>query len=455
MTVAATWITATGCSFLLDFDECSLDEDCGDPAVSCVANRCVIAESEQITVSGELTSDQIWTSDSTYVLEGLVYVLPPATLTIEPGTRILGQNNSALVVTPGASLEARGRPDEPIVFTSARPEGERRAGDWGGVALLGEAPTNEDGSELEGLNDPTYASFGGDNPDTSCGVLQYVRIEFAGFALKRDEELNGLTLAGCGAQTIVEFVQVHFGLDDGVEVFGGNVELNHIVITRAQDDSLDWDRGWTGRAQFLAIQQDEGGDNGIEADNWETDNDASPRSSPTLYNVTLIGSGADSGGQRAITFKQGTAGSINNSLILGHPQEAIDVAGEVTVAQLEADALRVRNTMFFDIGSTGTHYFPTQDDETELEPDDGRDDDGGFDEALHFQQSRYSNTFGQDPRIPDPYNLVAPGWVPQADATVPGIAPPPGFDEGADYLGAFEPGADTLWTDGWTAYPEN
>ncbi|MEL6180550.1 MAG: hypothetical protein AAFS10_16440, partial [Myxococcota bacterium] len=194
--------------------------------------------------------------------------------------------------------------------------------------------------------------------------------------------------------------------------------------------------------------------NGIEADNWSDGNDASPRSKPTIYNYTLIGSGAD-GSQRGITFKEGTAGQMANGIIMGQPLEGIDIAETATVNQLMTDELQVRHTLFFDIGVGGTHYFPTLAEETEQEPDDERQDDGGFDEEAHFQNPDYNNTFGQDPAIASPYSLTSPSWVPTSTNLPTGITPPPGFiDESSNYLGAFEPGA-VPWTEGWTAYPEN
>ncbi|WP_217910171.1 hypothetical protein [Pseudenhygromyxa sp. WMMC2535] len=304
------------------------------------------------------------------MLTKVIYIENGATLTVRAGTQIRGEQGSALVATRGARLESRGTEFAPVVFSSAQEEGMRLAGDWGGVALLGRATVNQANPVLEGLTDTSRASFGGTDDDWGCGVLEYTRIEFAGYPLQLDEELNGLTLGGCGSGTIISHVQVHYGKDDGVEIFGGTVDLDHVVISRAQDDSLDWDRGWRGKAQFLAIQQDAEGDNGLECDNWEDDNDADPRSSPTLYNVTLIGSNDPGASQRGATFKQGTAGTVRNALFMGHPVESIDVKGEATAAQLSEGALSVSYSVFFAAGSDGEHYFPTVQEEMGDEDDD-------------------------------------------------------------------------------------
>ncbi len=338
------------------------------------------------------------------------------------------------------------------MFTSDRPEGERLPGDWGGVTLLGKARVNEPAAVLEGLNDPSLASYGGDDDSWSCGALEYVRIEFAGHALRKDEELNGLTLAGCGSGTIIDHVQVHLGKDDGVEVFGGTVDLRHLLITRAQDDGLDWDRGWRGTAQFIAVQQDESGDNAIEADNWKDQPDAAPRSAPVLYNLTLVSAGK--GAQRGLTLKAGTAGSIHNAVIVGHGKEAVDVQGAETATQATEGGLRVEHSLFYAIGAGGEHFFPTLAEEMEVVPGDGRDDDAGFDEEEFFHRIERGNLFAVDPQIIDRLSLTSPDLRASAVVDDVGISPPPGFDEGADHAGAFAPG-EPAWTDGWTAYPES
>lgn len=458
----AVMLSQMGCNLLLDTTECTENADCAsfntaESVYTCntSTNTCEISQASQLVLQGTIVEDTTLEAGKTYTLRGIVYVEQPFKLNIEAGTTIVGEEGSALIVKRGAQLIARGNANAPIVFTSSKPAGSRSSGDWGGVALLGLAKVNEANPILEGVENTTQVAYGGDDDEWSCGVLEYVRVEFGGFAIQKDNELNGLTLAGCGSNTIINYVQVHYGKDDGVEVFGGTVDLRHVVITRAQDDSLDWDRGWRGTAQFVAIQQDQFGDNGIEADNLKANKDAEPRAFPRLYNLTLIGAKDASKAQRAITFKEGTAGLVANTIMMGHKQEGIDVKNTQTVTQLEMDALQVSYTLFFDQGPGGNKYFPTIEEETEQMPMDQRDDDGGFDEASHFQKEMYNNIFGTDPKLKAPFDLKAPDFTTtDANAIQGGIAPPPGFDESATYLGAFAPDA-TSWTQGWTAYPEN
>lgn len=447
----AIMLNIGACTTMLDFAECEVDAHCLDPGHLCIAQICTAAEDAAIDVTDNITEDTVWTSEQTYRLKQTIYVEPGATLTIRSGTRILGEEGSALIVQSGAQLRSRGTETAPVVFTSARPVGERSSGDWGGVALLGSAPINAPGSVLEGVGDASRAMFGGNDPTHSCGVIEYTRIEFAGFPLEQDNELNGLTLGGCGTGTLVDHVQVHFGLDDGVELFGGTVDLRHVVITRAQDDSMDWDMGWSGSAQFIAIQQDLEGDNGFEASSGEPG--ATPVATPELWNVTLLGSGGQ-GSQRAMTLKDGTGGSLNNVLITGHPIEAIDVKDPETVARLTDGELTLEGALMFAVGAGGEHWFPLPDEELDVDADD----DEGFDEDAYFR-GLPGLTLGVNPSLTSPFNLSNPGWVPQGNAVRDaGIDPPTavfdGFDEQAHYAGAFAPGTEP-WTAGWTSYPED
>jgi hypothetical protein len=332
--------------------------------------------------AGDIAVDTTWTANHIYVLEGYVW-MTGRTLTIEPGTVIQGKNGSALTITKDAKLNAVGTVDKPIVFTSAA--ATPASGDWGGLVMLGKAQINVVGgtNNVEGF--PTSfgqrIAYGGTDGAHDCGKLKYARIEYAGFALAVDNELNGLTLGGCGTATQVDYVQVHLGLDDGVEIFGGSVNVRHIVITQPDDDGLDWDRGWNGTAQFVVIQQKLGrGDKAIEADNNNNDNELLPRSAPQIWNMTLIGAdGATTDPQGGMHLRRGTAGKVNNSIIAYFTKFAADVDGTSSVNQFNANNLAIKNTYFVK-GTNSTAVWPTNFDDAhgsqehhgaELEADGG------------------------------------------------------------------------------------
>jgi hypothetical protein len=403
-------------------------------------------------VSGDIAVDTTWTSGSTYVLDDLLYVVDGATLTIEPGTTIKGGGiGSAVIVTSGSRLVAEGTAAAPIVFTSNIEAGLRAPGDWGGVALLGAAPTNVDGPQLEGIEAlGGRGAYGGTDAAHDCGSLRYVRIEFAGFEFSTDNELNGLTLAGCGTGTSIDYVQVHRGSDDGIEIFGGTVDIRHVVLSNIQDDSLDWDFGWTGRAQFLVARHDAAtSDAGFEADNGNPSTEATPRSEPTIYNATLIGSAGS--GSPGMVLRRGTWGAIYNTIVTGFPVSGVDIrdAFSVSGTALEPPRLAVSNSIFFQNGTDGVEH-------ADADGEGDSDDDGGFDENAFLRGEALANRFDVDPALADAANETAPSFVPAAasPAATGGATPPAGLDTSATFVGAFEPGG-TDWTLDWTAYPVN
>jgi len=166
-------------------------------------------------ISADIEGDMMLTCDTVWVLEDIIFVRG-GTLTVEAGTTIKGTEGSALVIDQSASIVAEGRADAPIVMTSIQAEDARGRGDWGGLVLLGSAPTNLQGGsgQAEGFSNPP--AYGGDDAAHNCGSLSYLRVEWAGFAIAGGSELNGITFSACGTDTSVSYVEVHVGADDGI-----------------------------------------------------------------------------------------------------------------------------------------------------------------------------------------------------------------------------------------------
>lgn len=403
----------------------------------------------RVDVTGELTGDTTWTADHIYVLKTHVFVRS-GTLVIEAGTQVLGDNGSSLVITTNAKIDVRGTAAAPVVMTSSQDPGSRLPGDWGGLVLLGTAPINVTGgtSQIEGFPAGTTGTqYGGTNAAHDCGKVNYLRVEFAGFELAPNNELNAFTVGACGSATVIDHVQAHLGSDDGVEVFGGTANLKHILVTQSQDDGLDWDFGWVGKAQFVIVQQSAFSNQGFEADNNVNANDATPRSMPTIYNATLVGSDRAPGGanqkQVGMHLRRGTGAQIYNAIITSFADFPIDVDGASTVSQTPA-SLFVKNSIFFDNGNQTTWADPT-------------DNDGGFDEGAYFKNDTTNKQV--DPRITSALTLTAPNFHPGANSpalTASNAATPPSdgfFDATATYVGAV--GGSEDWTLGWTAFPAN
>lgn len=396
-------------------------------------------------IADNIESSTTWRAGKRVVLEGVIFVEPGVRLTIEPGVTVLGKPGSALLVANGAEFHARGRSDAPIVFTSAQPVGSRQAGDWGGLVLMGDAPTNIGIGRIEGVpNNEPLGAYGGEDPDGSCGVLEYVRVEFAGFEISANNELNGLTLAGCGAGTIVRHVQVHSPLDDGIEMFGGTANLRNLLITRPGDDAFDWDLGWTGRVQSLVVQMGRDvGDNAFEGDNNGPKPDAQPRSNPTFINVTLIADPNAPRAQRAMTLREGTAGQFRNLIIAGFKDEAISIRG-ASQALADSGDLAISHALF--IMDRGNRRLD-------------RETPEGFDIANWIDRVELQNQVVVDPAyLSAALDPNAPSFAPDIGPALAAVAQIPRgefWNRGARHRGGVRPGSADSWLNDWTASPPN
>jgi hypothetical protein len=313
-----------------------------------------------LTVSADITASTTWSG--VVLLQNKVYVKNNATLTIQPGTIILGDKatQASLIITRGAKLNAIGTVSQPIVFTSNQAAGFRLPGDWGGVVLLGLAKNNQPGgvANIEGIAPTTDTQYGGSFDTDNSGTIKYVRIEFAGIALELNKEINGITFGSVGSGTTVDYVQVTQSGDDSFEWFGGTVNCKHIISYRATDDDFDTDYGFRGKVQFGLIIRDKdlsdaiGDSNGFESDNDAAGSTGQPKTRPVFSNVTLVG--AKGNGtvtlpvgekhERAFRLRRNTATSVFNSIVTGF-EKGLYCEGAAVVNNLNGDTLVFANNI--------------------------------------------------------------------------------------------------------------
>lgn len=391
---------------------------------------------------GAITSDRTLSADTVYTIKGIVTVDSAVTLTIEPGTLILGSTQvtpSALIVRRGGKIIADGRPDAPIVFTSDKPVGQRARGDWGGIVINGLSTCNFPADQCVG--EGAAGPYGGNDPNDDSGILRYVRIEFAGYEVSFGNELNALTLNGVGSGTTIEYVQAHYGSDDGIEFFGGTVNVKYAIVTGASDDSFDYSTGWSGKGQFWIVLQDpDDADTGFEVDNNEEDYNAEPLTNPTIYNVTVVGKAPGTGtageSTTGLLLRRGTGGKIYNAIVLGF-ESALDIDNAETYARCASGELLVANSIFHAYGSF---------------LDDDADEETACTDLPTWSLRQ------EDPGLRDPFNWVAPDFRPApGSAALTGFAAVPANDdffEPVDYVGAVAPNG-TPWYLGWTTFERN
>jgi len=369
-------------------------------------------------------------------------------LTIEPGVTVFGADGGDfLLVNRGSQIIAQGSVAAPIVFTSqadllrqadadsSNDDGGSANGEWGGLVLLGQAPINRcDGAGTPGTVDCQNkiegvvpdAVYGGADPNDDSGVLSYVQVRFAGFPLPGTEgnELNGISFGGVGANTEVDFVQVHNNADDGIEFFGGTVNASHIVLTGNDDDSLDTDNGYQGSVQFVLVsQRADGGDNIVEASSVEPG--LAPLSDANVANFTFVGNRSN-----AWRLNTGTIGNYLNGVV-DYGQACFrwqDSAGDGFTGYAAGLDPEFNSVLFDCDGGVDT-------------------DNSDGDTAQEAIDANPNNVFGASSLVDGFFPGAAELAVTAADLTAVSS-----FFVDTDYIGAFAPteSVSDNWASGWT-----
>lgn len=309
---------------------------------------------EQIVDNGVILYEPIkggrlLSNDSVYYLDGYVFV-ESGELKIEAGTVIMGfenpssvaeGNETSLIITRNATINAAGTKENPIVFTSEKDQealggtpnlGPTNSKLWAGLIILGKAPVFAGGAtelQIEGIPDgEARALYGGNESAHSSGILKYVSIRFTGAEIGPGDEIQGLTLGGVGSGTTIEDIDIFVSADDGIEIFGGTVNIKRISVAFAEDDSFDFDFGWSGFGQHLFTLQNN--DNSDFLGEWDgaSPDDAPLYTTARIYNWTAIGQGAAGtrdDGFSALVIRDGGAISVYNSILTDFNGKGIEV----------------------------------------------------------------------------------------------------------------------------------
>ena len=390
-----------------------------------------------------------------YTLRGYVYVANGSTLTFAPGTVVVSDSvqKGALIIEKGAKLFAEGTQSEPIVFTTGRPAATRQPGDWGGIVLLGNAPTNRSTPPvIEGGISRTY---GGTVANDNSGALRYVRIEFAGIAADPNSEINSLTLGGVGSGTIIENIQCSYGNDDSYEFFGGTVNAKNLIAYATADDDFDFDFGYRGNIQFGISLRDpnfvDAGDaaNGIECNNDGTGTTAQPYTRPVMSNFTFVGPNnqlASNGTVLAnhnfnMRWRAATQFEVYNSILMGYNKAGFSVENDSTVQFYKDGRASFKNNLVHAV--TASFRAATNPIMTSAEVET---------KALAEGNSKYATP--EAIGLTAPFALTAPNFTPVAGSPAlsgSGFTGLGSFFTQTPYRGAVGAGSSN-WLSGWTSF---
>ncbi len=442
------------------------------------------------TITGDITADRTLFADTLYILSGYVKVQDGATLTIEAGTKIVGDTaaaaiGSSLWILRGAKIEANGTATAPIVFTSMRPAGERTPGDWGGIIIIGNGTINRTGGNIQtegGAAGESENYAGGTDDNDDSGTLRYVRIEFAGFDVSSGagQELNTLSSYAVGRGTTYEYIESMAGLDDSFEYWGGAVDGRYLVSYESGDDHFDWTEGYRGRNQFLIAFQNNrllpapgagvvsADPRGFEGDGCDPAvagcvlaDDATtsaPYSMPVWANFTMVGPAPVAGwpddGNGAV-LRRGTGGTLFNGVLARWKGIALNIRDNWTDSLFEQrDSLNIANLV---LAGNGFNFDTVG---------------AGFAQETKFGATNAIQAFDSNEDVAALLGInITPtslDWTPATGTPVDGTgsaqvpahftARTAGFFgaqmEQTDYIGAAEPGG-AKWWDGWTNYEIN
>jgi hypothetical protein len=363
------------------------------------------------------------------------------TLTIEPGVQVMGKTGTFanLVITRGSKLMAMGTKSAPIVFSSDD-AGLDGSGEWGGLIMHGYAPHNEcdEGGSYCDIDSEGESGFaGGYDPDDNSGVLRYVVVAEGGYEFSTGNEINGISLVAVGRGTEMDYIQVHGNSDDGIEFYGGNVNVKHGVFTSNNDDSVDWDEGYQGNMQYIIVKQ-----SASKGEAFEMDTEGSSSgflSKPTLANVTIINDKVADRATYSLNFKKRSGGFFHNTVVTvaASSETAVDmcinVDGSGSVA-LAGTALVINNWIQDCAQGEGLHGQLSS-------------SNVSFDTTTVIETNAALDAFLSS-QAPEASGLVPLDW-----SVINGAYPESNADtsylDATDYIGAVNPNGSDPWWAGW------
>ena len=310
----------------------------------------ITPDEEDKELVGSLSEARTLDKTVEYLITGPLIIEDGGVLNIPAGTTIKAKEgfDNYILVLQGGKININGTSSEPVVITADVDNAEQ--GHWGGLIINGRAPLS--GGETGTTEINTEYKYGGTNAADNSGSITYLKLEYTGARSDANVEHNGLTLNGVGNGTKIENIYIPNGADDGIEFFGGSVNVKNLLVVNSDDDMFDFTQGYSGtlenaygiwEAGFVSSEEDP---RGIEADgNLDGNNPTqSGQSNFTVKNMTIdlrLAASTEEGFYMhdVIKVRRGATATVENALIIGQGQakDLIDVtdgkgAGNLTIS---------------------------------------------------------------------------------------------------------------------------
>lgn len=293
-------------------------------------------------IAGEFTENVMLDATKAYTLDGAL-IMKSGTLTIPAGTKITaaGGTTSYIAIAQGAKIVVEGTASNPVVMTADVAD----YGQWGGLVICGKAPVNTgDG----GLSEVGNLPYGGTVVDDNSGSIQYLRVEYSGYQYNEEKQFNGVSFFGVGSGTTVSYISSYMGNDDGLEFFGGTVNASYVVSIESQDDGIDFADGWAGTGEYWYSKDSK--KSGIEGSNNGDNGAATPMTTATISNISVVGMG-----ENPWFLKEGAGKQTIDNVVIGGLTNAekgpyFYISSDDTDAAARATAgdIKITNVLFLD-----------------------------------------------------------------------------------------------------------
>jgi len=264
-----------------------------------------VVSGNNVVLPSEVNSNLTLDASKIYALDDKLIINDGAKLTIPAGTNIIAKAGGAevyIAALKGGQIDIQGTINNPVIMTSK----DGNPGDWGGLTLVGDATTT---AGIDAIAEVGNFVYGGTNDTDNSGSIKNLVIKGTGAQINADSQYNGISFYAVGSGTVVENIAVINGDDDGIEFFGGTVNVKNVYLENNSDDAIDWTEGWNGTIDNAYVLHNVAGFSTVVEGDKDNKN-------PKINNLTAL----STVGGTALQFKKESGATITGLSLSGYDQ---------------------------------------------------------------------------------------------------------------------------------------